>query len=97
MDAKSISAEGETKKWEIFTIVEYGVGEILLTSMDCDGTKNDFDLGVTPAISETVHVPVIASAGVGNLDHLIIIDVVIAGKVDAILAVSIFHFNEYSI
>ncbi|MEP0074158.1 MAG: imidazole glycerol phosphate synthase subunit HisF [Marinomonas sp.] len=76
-------------------MVEYGAGEILLTSMDRDGTKNGFDLGVTRAISEAVHVPVIASGGVGNLDHLV--EGVTKGKADAVLAASIFHFGEYSI
>ncbi|MFT2098054.1 imidazole glycerol phosphate synthase subunit HisF [Marinomonas sp. 2405UD66-6] len=76
-------------------MVEYGAGEILLTSMDRDGTKNGFDLGVTHAISEAVHVPVIASGGVGNLDHLV--EGVTKGKADAVLAASIFHFGEYSI
>jgi cyclase len=63
--------------------------------MDRDGTKNGFDLGVTRAISEAVHVPVIASGGVGNLDHLV--DSVIKGKADAVLAASIFHFGEYTV
>ncbi|MDB4837569.1 imidazole glycerol phosphate synthase subunit HisF [Marinomonas sp.] len=76
-------------------MVEFGAGEILLTSMDRDGTKNGFDLGVTRAISEAVHVPVIASGGVGNLDHLV--EGVTKGKADAVLAASIFHFGEYSI
>lgn len=76
-------------------MVKFGAGEILLTSMDRDGTKNGFDLGVTRAISEAVHVPVIASGGVGNLDHLV--DGVKEGKADAVLAASIFHFGEYSI
>ncbi|MFT2110907.1 imidazole glycerol phosphate synthase subunit HisF [Marinomonas sp. 2405UD68-3] len=76
-------------------MVKFGAGEILLTSMDRDGTKNGFDLGVTRAISEAVHVPVIASGGVGNLDHLV--DGIKEGKADAVLAASIFHFAEYSI
>lgn len=76
-------------------MVEYGAGEILLTSMDRDGTKNGFDLGVTRAISDAVHVPVIASGGVGNLDHLV--EGVTKGKADAVLAASIFHFGEYSV
>ncbi|GAA6151228.1 imidazole glycerol phosphate synthase subunit HisF [Pseudoteredinibacter isoporae] len=73
----------------------YGAGEILLTSMDQDGMKNGFDLDVTSAISEAVHVPVIASGGVGNLQHLV--DGVKQGKADAVLAASIFHFGEYSV
>ena len=76
-------------------MVDYGAGEILLTSMDRDGTREGFDLALTRAISEAVTVPVIASGGVGNLDHLA--DGVIEGKADAVLAASIFHFAEYSI
>jgi cyclase len=76
-------------------MVEYGAGEILLTSMDRDGTKSGFDLELTRAISEAVPVPVIASGGVGSLDHLA--DGIIHGKADAVLAASIFHFAEYSI
>lgn len=72
-----------------------GAGEILLTSMDQDGMKNGFDLGVTRAISEAVSLPIIASGGVGNLQHLA--DGVIHGKADAVLAASIFHFGEYTI
>ncbi len=76
-------------------MVDYGAGEILLTSMDRDGTKSGFDLALTRAISEAVPVPVIASGGVGNLDHLA--DGVTLGKADAVLAASIFHFAEYTI
>jgi len=76
-------------------MVDYGAGEILLTSMDRDGTREGFDLLLTRAISEAVTVPVIASGGVGNLDHLA--DGVIEGKADAVLAASIFHFAEYTI
>ena len=76
-------------------MVDYGAGEILLTSMDRDGTKIGFDLPLTRAISEAVSVPVIASGGVGNLDHLA--DGVTAGLADAVLAASIFHFAEYTI
>lgn len=72
-----------------------GAGEILLTSMDHDGCKNGFDLAVTSAISEAVTVPVIASGGVGNLQHLV--DGVKQGKADAVLAASIFHFGEYTV
>jgi len=74
---------------------DYGAGEILLTSMDRDGTKSGFDLPLTRAISEAVSIPVIASGGVGNLDHLA--DGIIKGKADAVLAASIFHFAEFSI
>lgn len=73
----------------------YGAGEILLTSMDQDGMKNGFDLGVTRAVSEAVNIPIIASGGVGNLQHLA--DGILLGKADAVLAASIFHFGEYTI
>jgi cyclase len=76
-------------------MVAYGAGEILLTSMDRDGTRQGFDLELTRAISEAVSVPVIASGGVGNLQHLA--DGIIEGKADAVLAASIFHFAEYTI
>jgi cyclase len=72
-----------------------GAGEILLTSMDRDGTKAGFDLELTRAISDAVHIPVIASGGVGTLEHLA--EGVIEGHADAVLAASIFHFAEYSI
>ena len=74
---------------------QYGAGEILLTSMDRDGTKIGFDLELTRSISEAVGIPVIASGGVGTLAHLA--DGVTIGKADAVLAASIFHFGEYSI
>lgn len=73
----------------------FGAGEILLTSMDCDGTKNGFDIELTKAVSDAVSIPVIASGGVGNLDHLA--DGVELAGADAVLAASIFHFGEYSI
>jgi len=76
-------------------MVDFGAGEILLTSMDRDGTRNGFDLGLTRRVSEAVSVPVIASGGVGNLAHLA--QGVIEGKADAVLAASIFHFGEYTI
>ncbi|MEK8088941.1 imidazole glycerol phosphate synthase subunit HisF [Thermithiobacillus plumbiphilus] len=76
-------------------MAEYGAGEILLTSMDCDGTREGFDLALTRAVSEAVPVPVIASGGVGNLEHLL--DGVKAGQADAVLAASIFHFGEYTV
>ena len=102
----------EPPRWEIFThggrrptgidavawarrMAEYGAGEILLTSMDRDGTKRGFDLELTRAISEAVNIPIIASGGVGTLDHLV--DGVLLGKADAVLAASIFHFAEYTI
>lgn len=73
----------------------YGAGEILLTSMDRDGTKDGFDLKLTRAISDAVSIPVIASGGVGNLQHLV--DGVKEGGADAVLAASIFHFGEHSV
>jgi len=73
----------------------YGAGEILLTSMDRDGTRDGFDLELTRAVSDAVDVPVIASGGVGNLQHLV--DGVQQGGADAVLAASIFHFGEYSV
>ena len=112
IDAKKVSEEGESNRWEIFThggrkptgldavewskkMADYGAGEILLTSMDRDGTKVGFDLELTAAISDAVNVPVIASGGVGNLDHLA--EGVLQGKADAVLAASIFHFAEYTV
>jgi cyclase len=76
-------------------MVEYGAGELLLTSMDRDGTRDGFDLALTSTISDTVDVPVIASGGVGNLDHLVA--GVIEGRADAVLAASIFHFGEFTV
>ncbi len=112
IDAKKVSADGESNRWEIFThggrkptgidavewavkMVAFGAGEILLTSMDKDGTKSGFNLPLTRAVSEAVSVPVIASGGVGNLDHLA--EGILEGKADAVLAASIFHFGEYTI
>ncbi len=112
IDAKQVTVVDESPRWEIFThggrkptgidavqwaqkMVGFGAGEILLTSMDRDGTKDGFDLTLTRAISEAVSVPVIASGGVGNLQHLV--DGVVQGRADAVLAASIFHFAEYSI
>ena len=112
IDAKKVSAEGEVDRWEIFThggrkptgldavewakkMCAYGAGEILLTSMDRDGTKDGFDLGVTRAIADAVSIPVIASGGVGELQHLV--DGVVVGGADAVLAASIFHFGQYTV
>jgi len=112
IDAKRVSAEGEEPRWEIFThggrkptgldavewaqkMVALGAGELLLTSMDRDGTKIGFDLGLTRAVSDAVTVPVIASGGVGELQHLA--DGVTIGGADAVLAASIFHFDEHTI
>jgi cyclase len=75
--------------------VDLGAGEILLTSMDRDGTKEGFDLTLTRAVTSSVGVPVIASGGVGNLDHLV--DGVVEGGADAVLAASIFHFREFTV
>ncbi|MCA9156325.1 MAG: imidazole glycerol phosphate synthase subunit HisF, partial [Planctomycetales bacterium] len=72
-----------------------GAGEIVLTSMDCDGTKDGYDLEVTAAVSEAVSIPVVASGGAGRPEHLA--DAIQVGKADAALAASIFHFGEYSI
>ena len=112
IDAKKVSGESEPNRWEIFThggrkptgldaiewarkMTAFGAGEILLTSMDRDGTKNGFDIALTRGISDAVAVPVIASGGVGNLQHLV--DGVVQGAADAVLAASIFHFGEYTI
>jgi len=112
IDAKKVSSAGEEDRWEIFThggrkptginavewavkMAEFGAGEILLTSMDQDGVKSGYDLGVTRAISDAVPIPVIASGGVGNLQHLV--DGVVDGGADAVLAASIFHFGEYTV
>ncbi|HWP48253.1 MAG TPA: imidazole glycerol phosphate synthase subunit HisF [Candidatus Limnocylindrales bacterium] len=76
-------------------VEELGAGEILLTSMDQDGTKQGYDIPLTRAVSEAVRIPVIASGGVGNLQHLY--EGLTAGKADAVLAASIFHFREYTI
>jgi cyclase len=76
-------------------VEKLGAGEILLTSMDRDGTRDGFDLELTSAISRAVRIPVIASGGVGSLQHLA--DGITLGKADAVLAASIFHFGEYTI
>ena len=108
IDAKQ-TAPGQ---WQVFThggrknvgldaiewakeVSRLGAGEILLTSMDRDGTKNGFDLELTRRVAEAVPIPVIASGGVGNLQHLA--DGVQAGKADAVLAASIFHYGEYTV
>ena len=111
IDAKQVE-QGDNPVWEIFThggrnptginaiewaeqMTAFGAGEILLTSMDRDGTKNGFDLDLTSRISSAVHVPVIASGGVGNLQHLV--DGIVEGKADAVLAASIFHFGKHTV
>jgi imidazole glycerol-phosphate synthase subunit HisF len=109
VDAKRVSAEGETPRWEVFThggrnptgldavayareMAELGAGEILLTSMDRDGTRSGFDLELTRAVAEAVSVPVVASGGVGGVQHLV--EGVRDGGASAVLAASIFHFGE---
>ena len=76
-------------------VEELGAGEIVLTSMDCDGTKDGYDLEITAAVSAAVTIPVVASGGAGSPDHLA--EAIIIGKADAVLAASIFHFGEYTI
>ena len=76
-------------------VEELGAGEILLTSMDCDGTKSGYDLELTRAVSESVSIPVIASGGAGNMEHFL--DAFQKGKADAVLAASLFHFKEIEI
>lgn len=112
IDAKQSSVAGEPLHWHVYThggrretgvdaiawaekMAGYGAGELLLTSMDRDGTRDGFDLLLTRAVSTAVSIPVIASGGVGNLDHLV--EGVMAGKADAVLAASIFHFGEYTV
>jgi imidazole glycerol-phosphate synthase subunit HisF len=111
IDAKR-AGSGGALRWEVFThggrrptgldalewgrkMQALGAGEILLTSMDRDGTKNGFDLELTRAFSEALDIPVIASGGVGNLDHLV--DGIIEGRADAVLAASIFHYGDYTV
>ena len=85
MDAVAWAARGD----------ELGAGEILLTSMDRDGAKTGFDLALTRAVTDAVDVPVIASGGVGTLQHLV--DGVVIGGADAVLAASIFHYGEFTL
>jgi cyclase len=85
LDAVEWAREGEKR----------GAGEILLTSMDCDGTKDGFDIDLTRAITDELNIPVIASGGAGELDHFA--EVVIEADADAVLAASVFHFGEFSI
>ncbi|MCC5858766.1 MAG: imidazole glycerol phosphate synthase subunit HisF [Ectothiorhodospiraceae bacterium] len=112
VDAKRVSGADDPPRWEVFThggrrptgldavewaarMSAYGAGEILLTSMDRDGTREGFDLALTRAVADAVPVPVIASGGVGNLQHLV--DGVLQGHADAVLAASIFHFGEHTV
>jgi len=74
---------------------QLGAGEILLTSMDCDGTRDGYDIELIRAVSEAVSIPVIASGGAGNLEHLY--DALSSGKASAVLAASIFHFGEFTL
>jgi cyclase len=112
IDAKLAGNDPGNPRWEVFThggrrgtgidavawanqVADLGAGEILLTSMDRDGTRNGFDLKLTCAVSSSVPVPVIASGGVGCLQHLV--DGILEGKADAVLAASIFHFGEHTV
>ncbi|QOJ23891.1 MAG: imidazole glycerol phosphate synthase subunit HisF [Gammaproteobacteria bacterium] len=113
IDAKQVrSPDSGVPRWEVFThggrkatgidAIEWavkmqslGAGEILLTSMDRDGTRNGFDIALTRAISDAIDIPVIASGGVGNLDHLV--DGILQGHADAVLAASIFHYGEFTV
>ena len=112
IDAKRVDDVGGAPRWEVFThggrretgldavgwaarMASLGAGEILLTSMDRDGTKSGFDLALNRAASDAVEIPVIASGGVGSLQHLV--DGVLEGGADAVLAASIFHFGEHTV
>ena len=110
IDAKRVASDPQ--RWEAYvnggrtptgldavewarTVVGRGAGEILLTSMDRDGTKDGYDIELTRAIGEAVNVPVIASGGAGTLEHLV--QVILEGRADAVLAASIFHYREYTV
>jgi cyclase len=112
MDARCKVKTKDNQKWEVYInggrtptgldaiqwakkAQSLGAGEILLTSMDYDGTKEGYDIELTKRISESVNIPVIASGGAGNLEHLY--EALTAGKADAVLAASIFHFRTYSV
>lgn len=111
IDAKQVHG-AEATKWEVFThggrratgldavqwakeVQVLGAGEILLTSMDRDGTRNGFNLELVRTVSDAVDIPVIASGGAGNLDHLV--EGILQGHADAVLAASIFHYGEYTV
>ena len=108
----STGSEGDVACWEVFShggrkptglgavewavrACELGAGEIVLNSIDADGTRAGYDIPITRAISEAVGVPVVASGGAGTLDHMV--EVLVAGKADAVLAASIFHFGQYTV
>ena len=108
----AIDAKRKDDRWQVFThggrsatgmdaidwarqVADMGAGEILLTSMDRDGTRDGFDIELTCAVSRAVSIPVIASGGVGTLDHLV--EGIVDGSADAVLAASIFHFGEYTV
>jgi len=110
VDAKRVA--GAAGRWEVYThggrrptgidalvwgrrMQQLGAGEILLTSMDRDGTRSGFDLELTRAFSEALDIPIIASGGVGNLDHLV--QGIVDGRADAVLAASIFHYGEFTV
>ena len=111
IDPRRVQREGK-EFWEVFInggrvptgleavawaerVEELGAGEIVVTSMDRDGTKEGYDLPITSAVSEKVQIPVVASGGAGRPEHLV--EAILVGKADAVLAASIFHFGEYSI
>jgi len=111
IDAKRVSGS-DPLRWEVYThggrtpsgldalewgrrVQQLGAGEILLTSMDRDGTRQGFDLELTRAFSDALDIPVIASGGAGNLEHLV--DGIVQGHADAVLAASIFHYGEYTV
>src|SRR5262249_24308774 len=110
IDAKRVTGSG--MRWEVFThggrratgldamdggrrVQKLGAGEVLLTSMDRDGTRQGFDLELTRAFSDALDIPIIASGGVGGLQHLV--EGVVEGHADAVLAASIFHYGEYTV
>lgn len=112
IDAKRMQNKQDTLQWEVFThggrtptgidavnwasqMAQQGAGEILLTSMDRDGTRDGFDLELTAAVCAAVNIPVIASGGVGTLEHLV--EGIIKGNADAVLAASIFHFGDHTV
>jgi len=81
-------------EWAV-RVERLGAGEILLTSMDCDGTKDGYDVALTRAVAEAIGIPVIASGGAGTLEHLR--EALVEGKADAVLAASIFHYGEFTV